>query len=70
MKRKISYSIDLLIPGIYLWLGNWGIAIGGEEPDDEPYRYPGVIHSSIGFAVVFPNYFIWTTYKDTLDTCP
>ena len=65
--RKIAYGMDLLIPGIYFWLGPPKIAIGGHEPEDEPYRYPGTIHSWAGLAIVLPGYRIWTTYNGRYD---
>lgn len=65
--RGIAYSMDLLIPGVYLWLGSLKIRIGGSIPDDEPYRYPGTIHSGWGVAVVLPGYRIWTTYRGSFD---
>jgi hypothetical protein len=33
-KRVIAYSMDLLIPGLYIWLGIFTLRIGGEVPDD------------------------------------
>ena len=66
-RRSIAYSMDLLIPGLYLWLGNFVLKIGGAKPDDNPYRYPGTIHSPVGIALVLPGYRILTTYSDTYD---
>ena len=73
--RAIAYSMDLLIPRLYIWLPKGlTLRIGGDVPDDEPYRYPGEIHSFAGFALVLPGYKILTTYqgsydpKQTLDT--
>ncbi len=43
--RAIAYSMDLLIPGIYIWCPWFTLKIGGSNPDDNPYRYPGMIHS-------------------------
>ncbi|MGB2924575.1 MAG: hypothetical protein WBB82_04705 [Limnothrix sp.] len=63
--RKIAYSMDLLIPGIYFWWGQLHLSIGGEMPEDSPERYPGMIHSQSGLAIVFPGYHIWTTYQDS-----
>lgn len=63
-RKAIAYSTDALIPGFYLWLGNWSFRIGGSEAEDS---YPGVIHSSIGIAIVFPGYRIWTTYQGSYD---
>jgi hypothetical protein len=54
--------MDNLIPGFYIWFGGFALRFGGDTPDDEPYRYPGVIHDSAGIAIVFPGYHIWTTY--------
>lgn len=65
--RKIAYSMDLLIPGIYLWWGKLCLIIGGEMPEDSPEHYPGIIHSQSGLAIVFPGYHIWTTYQDSYD---
>jgi hypothetical protein len=48
--RAIAYSMDLLIPGVYIWCPWFILKIGGGSPDDNPYRYPGIIHSSIGFC--------------------
>lgn len=63
-KKAIAYSTDALIPGFYLWLGNWSIRIGGSEAED---NYPGAIHSTAGMALVLPGYRIWTTYHDSYD---
>lgn len=63
-RKAIAYSTDVLIPGFYLWLGNWSFRIGGSEAED---NYPGVIHSPAGVAIVFPGYYIWTTYQGSYD---
>ncbi|MGM3308210.1 hypothetical protein ACSQ6I_19905 [Anabaena sp. WFMT] len=60
--REIAYSMDLLIPGLYLWLPGIHIRIGGAIPDDQPYRYPGKIHSNAGISLVLPGYKIFTTF--------
>ena len=65
--RAIAYSMDLLLPGFYAWVGKIRIRIGGAEPDDTPYRYPGTIHSPAGIALVLPGYRIFTTYQGTHD---
>jgi len=65
--RTIAYSMDLLIPGLYIWLPNFTIRLGGSIPDDNPYKYPGEIHSHAGIALVLPGYKIWTTYQGTYD---
>ncbi|MTJ50639.1 hypothetical protein [Dolichospermum sp. UHCC 0259] len=65
--RAIAYSMDLLIPGIYLWFFGFAIRIGGETPDDNPYKYPGKINSPFGIALVLPGYKIYTTYQGIYD---
>jgi hypothetical protein len=60
-KRAIAYSMDLLIPGLYIWIGNYTLRLFGQKPDDEPYKYPGMLNSSYGVALVFPGYRIFTT---------
>lgn len=65
--RAITYSMDLLIPGLYFWSPYFNIRIGGSVPDDDPYKYPGIIHSSMGIALVLPGYKIFTTYQGSYD---
>lgn len=65
--RAIVYSMDLLIPGFYFWCPCLTIRIGGAVPDDNPYKYPGIIHSPIGVALVLPGYKILTSYQDSYD---
>lgn len=65
--RAIAYSIDTLSPGVYIWLPGLRFRLGGSKPDDEPYRYPGVIHASFGIAIVLPGYHVLSTYCDTHD---
>ena len=62
--RAIAYSLDTLIPGLYIWLGAIKIRIGGCLPED---NYPGTIHSPIGIALVFPGYRIYSTYQGSYD---
>jgi hypothetical protein len=38
-KRAIAYSMDTLIPGLYIWLGDFSIRILGTEPDDTEAGY-------------------------------
>ena len=66
-KRSIAYSMDLLIPGLYIWLGSFTIRLFGEKPDDMPYKYPGMLNSNYGVALVLPGYRIFTTYKSSYD---
>jgi hypothetical protein len=65
--RSIAYSMDLLFPGLYIWFFGLTIQIGGQTPDDEPYRYPGTINSPAGIALVLPGYKIFTTYQGSYD---
>ncbi len=62
--RAIAYSLDTLIPGLYIWLGALKIRIGGSLPEES---YPGTIHSPIGIALVFPGYRIYSTYQGSYD---
>jgi hypothetical protein len=32
--RAIAYSIDTLIPGLYLWMGSIHIRLGGSFPEE------------------------------------
>lgn len=66
-KRAIAYSMDTLIPGLYVWLGNFSIRLLGTEPDDHPYKYPGTLNSQYGIALVLPGYRIFTTYNNSYD---
>lgn len=60
----ICYSMDLLIPGVYFWCPWIKLKIGGGMPNNNPYRYPGKIHSAYGIAVVLPGYKIFTSYQE------
>ncbi|WP_293351471.1 MULTISPECIES: hypothetical protein [unclassified Microcoleus] len=62
--RAIAYSLDTLIPGLYIWLGALKIRIGGNEPEES---YPGIIHGPIGIALVLPGYRIYSTYQGSYD---
>ena len=42
--RAIAYSLDTLIPGLYIWLGALKIRIGGSKAEES---YPGTIHVRI-----------------------
>ena len=65
--RIVTYNMDLLLPGVYLWLGFIVIRLGGHQPDDSPHRYSGMINSRYGIAVVLPGYKIFTSYKGSYD---
>jgi hypothetical protein len=66
-KRSIAYSMDLLIPGLYVWLGDYTLRCFGAQPDDKPYKYPGMLNSRYGIALVLPGYRIFTTYRGSYD---
>lgn len=68
-KRSIAYSMDLLIPGLYIWLGNFSLRLFGTEPDDNPLKYPGPLNSRFEMALVLPGYRILRLTKTpiTLD---
>jgi hypothetical protein len=66
-KREIAYCMDLLIPGLYIWIGSFTIRLFGEQPDDQPYKYPGQLNNNYGIALILPGYHIFTTYKDSYD---
>jgi hypothetical protein len=63
-RQNLAYSMDCLIPGLYLWFGRRSICIGGCEAEPD---YPGTVHSFAGLALVLPNYQIWTTYQGDYD---
>lgn len=62
--RSVAYSIDVLVPGFYLWLGPLILRVGGCQAETS---YPGTIHSCYGVALVLPGYRIWTTYQGSFD---
>lgn len=59
-----AYSMDALIPGLYIWLGPLNLRIGGSLPEE---KYPGTVHSRVGVALVLPGYRIWSTYQGSYD---
>ncbi|MEH1786516.1 MAG: hypothetical protein V7L23_13255 [Nostoc sp.] len=61
--REIAYSMDLRVPGFYVWFYGFNLRIGGAVPEDDPYPYPGKIHSPAGIALVLPKGKIFTTYR-------
>lgn len=62
--RAIVYSMDALIPGLYIWLGPLKLRFGGSQPEA---GYPGTIHQRAGVALVLPGYRIWSTYQGSYD---
>lgn len=63
--RAIAYSLDTLIPGLYLWFGSLRIRLGGSPAEES---YPGTIHSNFGIALVLPGYRIYSTYNGSYDS--
>ena len=60
----IAYSLDALIPGLYIWAGPIKLRLGGSQPEE---NYSGTIHSNLGIALVLPGYRIYSTYQDSYD---
>jgi len=58
--RSLTYSLDACYVGLYFWLGNCSLRIGGVEVDDNPY-YPYKVPTLIGFGFALPNYLSWHT---------
>ncbi|MDX2212405.1 MAG: hypothetical protein SFY66_03865, partial [Oculatellaceae cyanobacterium bins.114] len=58
------YSLDALIPGLYIWFGSLKVRLGGSLAEDS---YSGTIHSFAGIALVLPGYRIFSTYQDSYD---
>jgi hypothetical protein len=62
--REIAYSMDTLIPGIYVWSPDWNWRMGGSVAEA---TYPGRVHSRFGIAMVLPKYRLFTTYRGNYD---
>jgi hypothetical protein len=62
--KAISYSIDAMVPGLYIWLGPLKLRLGGSKAEEE---YLGTIHSPVGMALVLPGYRVYTTYQGSYD---
>lgn len=62
--QAIAYSMDALIPGLYLWLGSVRLRLGGSRLEA---NYPGTIHSPAGIALVLPGYRLYSTYRGSYD---
>jgi hypothetical protein len=62
--RAIAYSMDTLIPGLYIWTPFMVWRLGGSLAEPS---YPGMVHSGFGIALVLPGYRIFTTYRDSYD---
>jgi hypothetical protein len=62
--KAISYSMDALIPGLYIWLGPLKLRLRGSKAEE---GYSGTVHSSAGMALVLPGYRIYTTYQGSYD---
>ena len=62
--QAIAYSLDALIPGLYIWAGPIILRLGGSQSEE---NYSGTIHSKFGIALVLPGYRIHSTYQDSYD---
>ena len=62
--QAIAYSMDALIPGLYLWFGSVRLRLSGSAPEA---NYPGTVHSPVGIALVLPGYRIYSTYHGCYD---
>lgn len=62
--RAIAYSMDALVPGLYIWFGPIKIRLGGSQAEE---NYPGTIHSLAGIALVISKYRIYSTYNGSYD---
>ncbi|WP_019499182.1 hypothetical protein [Pseudanabaena sp. PCC 6802] len=60
-RKAIAYSLDACYPGFFIWIGDFSLRMGGEEPGDQPYPYPYTLPTSIGIGFVLPNLFVWHT---------
>ncbi len=59
--RSLTYSLDARYVGFYLWIAGFSVRIGGTETEDQPYFYPYIVPTFIGFGFALPNYFSWHT---------
>jgi hypothetical protein len=62
--RSIDYSIDALIPGLYLWFGLVRLRLGGSLSEA---NYSGTIYDPVGIALVIPGYRLYSTYRGSYD---
>ena len=63
-RLAMTYSMDALVPGLYVWVGRLTLRWGGSEAEE---HYSGMIHQSIGCAIVLPGYRIFSTYQGSYD---
>jgi hypothetical protein len=59
-RLAMTYSMDALVPGFYVWVGRLTVRWGGSEAEE---NYSGMIHQPIGMAIVLPGYRIFSTYQ-------
>lgn len=59
-KKALTYSIDTLQPGLYIWLGSMCIRLGGSEAEE---NYPGLIKSKYGIVLVLSGYRLISSYN-------
>jgi hypothetical protein len=62
--QAIAYSMDALIPGLYIWLGNIRIRMGGSLLEE---NYPSTIPSQVGIALVLLGYRIHSNFQGSYD---
>lgn len=64
--RDITYYVNNLVPGIYLW---WQPAFSMylSKSVEVEGNYSERIKDEKGFALILPNDKIWTSYKKPLD---
>lgn len=58
--RSLTYSLDALYPGFYLWLGSFSLRLGGVRADQN-YKYR--VATRAGLGLVLPRLVEWTTHK-------
>ncbi|WP_256871722.1 hypothetical protein [Nostoc sp. TCL26-01] len=57
--RAIAYSMDLLLPGLYLWLpGGFSLRLGGDLPDQEVLVFVLVVIYQMMNLINIPEKFI------------
>lgn len=64
LHKAIAYSMDTLIPGLYIWVGPFALRLGGSQPEE---NYSGTLHDFAGIALVLPSYRIYSTYHRSYD---
>ena len=63
-RLAMTYRMDALVPGLYGWAGRWTFRLGGSDAEE---NYSGMIHQSVGCAIVLPGYRIFSPYPGSYD---